>query len=180
MGLFESKEEKEQRKQFKAQLDAQRESNESNVLMDLSGKSLSVYEPQVSSEILRSERLFLPWQRNSERNCLVLPKKYADLGLLEPFGVDDSKSFLDSEGQKLLLENEDNLQDIFRVGEKYGWDNATVRLFNSFVLNRWSLLGVSRTSGNSVKAAKTMNISSSSSIKRGVDDKKQDKFLGLF
>jgi len=178
MGLF-NNEAKEMKEQFKAQMNRQDEANETQVAMQMSERGAVAFEPQVSQLVLECNRRFLPWKPDYKNNTLTLPDKY--VGLQEPFNEDDSKSFLTDEEKLLLYDVDETLAEIFGYGDKYGFDDKILRLFNNIVFFRWSLLSGSRTTGKSVKAAKSQYVESSSFIKRGVDkDGRSGKFLGLF
>ena len=178
MGLFRNPE-AEARKQLNAELQRQDESNESQVAMQMNERGHVAYDPQVSQLVLECNRRFLPWKPDFNNDSLILPTKYE--GLQEPLNVDDSKSFLTDEEKLLLYDVDETLAEIFGYGEKYGFDDKVIRLFNNIVFFRWSLLGGSRTTGKPVKAAKSQFVESSSFIKRGTDKGPgQGKFLGLF
>jgi len=179
MGLFNSPE-KEMKRQFKEQMARQDESNESQVAMQMTDRGQIAFEPQVSQLILEGNRMFLPWTKDYEHNEYVLPDKYR--GLLEPYSVDDARSFLTDEEKMLLMEIDENMQDNFKYGEEHGFDDKLIRAFNRIVYSRWNLLGNSRTTGKPSKLAKSQYVESSSFIKRGVDGKegKQNKLFGLF
>jgi hypothetical protein len=177
MGLFNNPE-KEQRKQFAASLNAQRESTDTGVVQQMNEQGSVAFDPQVSGLILESERRYLPWRVDFEKNVLVLPEKYR--GLKEPYSRDDVKSFLSPEEKKIVWEGYELLDQYFTVGEKYGWDDKTKRAFNKVVLSLEHPAHISRMDGKSVKASKSQYVESTADINRFNSVQRKEKFLGLF
>lgn len=177
MGLF-NNEGKEQRKQFAASLNAQREATDTSIVQQMSEHGNIAFDPQVSGLILESERRYLPWKVDLEKNMLTLDAKYE--GLKEPYSRDDVKSFLSPEEKKIVWEGYELLDEYFAIGEKYGWDEKTKRAFNKVVASIEHPSHTSRMDGKSVKASKSQYVESTSDINRFNAQKPKEKFLGLF
>lgn len=175
MGLFRSGE-KEARKQFAAQLDAQNAGTDMALIQQMAEQGNVAYDPQVSALILECKRRFLPWKPDLKNNSLYLPAKYS--GLKEPMSSDDIMSFLNDEEKKIVSEGFLLLQEYFTIGEKYGFTDNVVRAFNSVVSGIESFAHVSRMDGKNVKVSKSQYVEGTSNVTRFNNPKKKNDFLG--
>ena len=178
MGLF-NNDEKEQRKQFKAQLDAQRESSAMNVTQQLNDQATAFYDPQVSAMLLQNDAAMLDWRLDSRENVRVLSEK--DSGLLEPFGSEQLAFLSDKRGEKGFCANSaQTLRAIKLYMSKYGIDDKARRLFNDEAGAYQITLLLSRADGKPQQLAKSQIIKTSGEFIRDRGDGKGDKLFGLF
>jgi len=177
MGLF-NNEAKEQKKQFAAQLSVQKDSNDASVIQQMNDQGQVAYDPQVSGLLLECNRRFLPWKPDFKNNTLVLPEKYA--GLKEPYSIDDSRSFLNDEERKIVIDGYELLAEYLMIGEKYGFTPNLVRAWNQVVVTLEIFPHTSRMDGKSVKASKSQYVESNANVFRGQAEAPKQKFLGLF
>jgi len=178
MGLF-NNDRKIQDKQFRAQLEAQRDANEVGTVQQLDEQGRVSYDPQVSALILECKRRFLPWVPDYENQTICLPKKYE--GLKEPINPDDIMSFLEDEEKKIVWEGYELLDEYFTIGEKYGFAPNVVRAFNKVVNSIEHVAHVSRMTGKNVKVSKSQYVEGSSNITRFNNPKqKGEKLFGIF
>jgi len=178
MGLFESSEEKNAKKQFNEQMNIQNDSNDFALAQQLNEQGRVAFEPQVSAMLLEQSKRFLPWKLDSKSGMLYLPEKYK--GLNEPYG-EEARGFLTDEEKLLLYDIDANWIEIFNFGEKFGFDDNVIQLFNNMVNFRLSFLLGSRTTGKPQRLAKSFFVGSQSRIERGTPNKqKSEKLLGLF
>ena len=178
MGLF-NNDEKEARKQFKAQLDLQRESSAMGVTQQLTDQATAFYDPQVSAMLLENNAAMLNWRHDARENLKVLSEK--DEGLIEPFGFEQLAFLSDKRGEKgFCASSAQTLRAIRLISDKYGMDDKVKRLFNDIAGAYQITLLLSRADGKPQQLAKSQIIKTSGEFIRDKGDKKGDKLFGLF
>jgi len=177
MGLF-NNDEKEARKQFKAQLDAQREQTAIGVTQQLTDQAQAFYDPQVSAMLLQNDARMLHWVK--EDNVLYHANE-KEVGLDEPFGFEQLAFLSDKRGEKgFCSSSAQTLRAIKLYIEKYGAEEKSKRLFNDVAGAYKITLLLSRADGKPQQLAKSQIIKTSGEFIKDPMNKKSDKFLGLF
>ena len=141
-------------------------------------------ESQVNMYIVSNSRKFLKYKavkiKNSngvEEVVYVKDEKYP---FLEPYNDDDPLSFSDSELRIVINEFGRALSDIYEYVYKYPGDEDEIRTlvadFNMIVRLRNDLLANTRTTGQSVKAAKSQSVASVAEVIRRNEENKPKRF----
>ncbi|HNV62817.1 MAG TPA: hypothetical protein PKN54_07670 [Candidatus Cloacimonas acidaminovorans] len=138
-------------------------------------------ESQVNLYIVSNNRKFLKYKPVKIKNesgveevVFVKDEKY---NFVEPYNDDDPLSFSDPELRIVINEFGRALGDIYEYVYKYTDDEDEIRTlvadFNMIVRLRNDVLANTRTTGQSVKAAKSQSVSSTANIIRHQEDKKK-------
>jgi hypothetical protein len=181
MGLF-NNEAKEARKQFREQLDVQRDGADVGAIQQMNEQGNVAYDPQVSAMLLKQGDYFLDWLVDSERGVVKLNPKYK--GFIEPGGMEPYSFLNEKNGDgEYLAEHDSVLTSILDYGDKYELDDNVRNSWNKLARKRMRFMNISRAlEGKAQQLAKSQIIKSSGSITRFNDpkEKKSDKLLGVF
>jgi len=178
MALF-NNQEKEMKRQFKAQIDAQNTSIEANVTQQMADQAHAVYDPQVSAMLLENKMKMLNWNENFDRGVLELNQE--DNGLIEPFGAEQLAFLNDKRGEKgFCSSSAQTLRAIKLHMAKYGTEDRSKRLFNDIAGAYQVTILLSRADGKPQQLAKSQIIRTSGEFIRGNENNKNTKLFGLF
>jgi hypothetical protein len=138
-------------------------------------------ESQVNLYIVSNNRKFLKYKpvkiKNESGIEEVVFVKNESYDFIEPYNDDDPLSFSDPELRLVINEFGRALTDIYEYVYKYTEDQDEIRTlvadFNMIVRLRNDVLANTRTTGQSVRAAKSQSISSTAQIIRKNEDNKK-------
>lgn len=177
MGLFEN-DSKKQEKQFKAQLDNQKEQMQLGVHQQMSEQAQAIVDPQVSSMLLENTARMLNWVKEDDNWYLANER---DLGLDEPFGFEQLAFLSDKRGEKsFCASSAQTLRAIKLHIAKYGADDKSRRLFNDISGAYQITLLLSRADGKPQQLAKSQIIKTSGEFIRDKSGDKKNKLFGMF
>jgi hypothetical protein len=171
-------------KAFDRQMKAQEDSNALSYSSRSNDWATAGQESQVNMYIVSNNRKFLKYKavkikaaNGTEEVVYVKDEKY---DFLEPYNDDDPLSFSDPELRIVINEFGRAFADIYEYVYKYPEDLDEIRTlvadFNMIVRLRNDVLANTRTTGQSVKAAKSQSVSSIAEIIRRNDDGKPKPF----
>jgi len=138
-------------------------------------------ESQVNLYIVSNNRKFLKYKpvkiKNEQGVEEVLFVKDEKFAFVEPYNDDDPLSFSDPDLRTVINEFGRALSDVYEYCYKYPENddeiNTLVADFNMIVRLRNDLLANTRTTGQSVRAAKSQNVTSTANIVRSNEIKEK-------
>jgi hypothetical protein len=176
-------------KQHNAQMQANAEANDNNVLVNFGQPNENAYDAQVSAKIITVDTRFLPMRfiplldeksgqilfddNNQPKGRWVVSNEH---GYQEPYG-DEALAFIEElDERKLLNRFGGGLGSTYTFSEKYSVSMKNT--FNYFVRMRKDQILNTRSTGRPSKLAKSQIVDSTANINRQMVAPKKKGFLG--